>query len=111
MALSKYERRVLAEFEAELAAPKGRWHRVGVMLSGLRRRLWRLEGQARRFLVPVSVLLLGIAGCALEMTCLPAHSAMYATTATGAVAGLAAGVLAARLWRLRPDHRSTTSGR
>jgi hypothetical protein len=125
MALSKYERRVLAEFEAELAQPRGRWHRVGAFLDGVRRRLWRLQGRARQFLVPVSLVLLSLAGCALEISCLPARTAEYTTTATALVAGLAGGVLAARLWRRYGPgaadpgssgrgghgHRSTTSGR
>jgi hypothetical protein len=97
MALSKYERKVLADFEAEFTAPQGRWRRVRAALGGVRQRVWRLEGKARALLLPVAVLFGGLAGCALTIAYARPQAAPYVTAVIAAAAG--AGV--ALLWPKR----------
>jgi DUF3040 family protein len=95
MTMSKYERRVLAEFEAELSTPEGRWASGRATVRRMCRGTARARGVLRRQVAALAVIMLALALCAVTIVYAPGMAAASSTAVLGAVAGC----LATVLWR------------
>jgi hypothetical protein len=95
MTMSKYERRVLAEFEAELSTPDGRWASGRAALRRTCRGTARVRGVLRRKVAALAVIVVAVAVCAPTIVYAPGMAAASVTAVLGAIAGC----LTTLLWR------------
>jgi hypothetical protein len=95
MTMSKYERRVLAELEAELSTPEGRWASGRAALRRMRRGTARTRGVLRHQAAALGVIVLAVAACVPTIIFAPDEAAASVTAVLGAIAGCVATVL----WR------------
>ena len=98
MTMSKYERRVLAELEAELSTPEGRWASGRAAVRRMRRAAARVRGLLRRKVAALAVIVVAAAACAPTIVYAPGTAAASVTAVLGAIAGC----LATLLWCSRP---------
>jgi hypothetical protein len=97
MTMSKYERRVLAELEAELTRPEGRWESGRAVGRRMCRGAARVRGTLRREVAALAVIVVAVAVCAPTIVYAPGMAAASITAVLGAIAGC----LATVLWRSR----------
>lgn len=98
MTMSQYERRVLAELEAELCTPQGRWASGRAAVRRACRGAARVRGVLRRKLAALAVIVAALAVCVPLIVYAPGTAA----ASIGTVLGAAAGCLATALWRSQP---------
>jgi hypothetical protein len=93
MTMSKDERRVLAEFEAELSTPEGRWASGRAAARRMGRGTARVRGVLRGKVAALAVIVIAAAACAPTIVYAPGPAAASITAALGAIAGCLATVL------------------